>query len=404
MTDKNTALERFVIAVPDEDLADLQRRLKATRWAADPHNEDQVYGVSTAYLKDLVDYWINEFDWRAAERTINEFTHYRVEVDGVPVHFIREPGKGPAPIPLVLSHGWPWTFWFWSKVIRPLADPASYGGDPADAFDVIVPSLAGFGFSTPTAGDMNHWKMAELWHRLMTDVLGHDKYAAGGSDYGALVTAQLGHKHAKDLYGIHLGVDLLPDMFNGETYWSLGEVPNDVPDELRRELLSFYETYASHVTVHMLDAQTLTHGLNDSPAGMLAWILQRWRKWSDRNGVFEDIFDRDFILTNATIYWVTQSIGSSIRSYRNANRWPWQPSHDRTPAIEAAAGFTFLAGDHYPPGATLETRVALFENGPTRDWFNPIYIKAHQRGGHFVPWENPEAVIEDVRATFRKLR
>ena len=404
MTGNSTSPEPFVIAVPDEDLAELTRRLKATRWARDPRNEDQVYGISTSYLKGLVDYWIDGFDWRAAERKLNEFTHHRVNVDGVPVHFIREPGRGPAPIPIILSHGWPWTFWFWSKVIRPLADPAAYGGDPADAFDVIVPSLAGFGFSTPTAGDMNHWKMADLWNTLMTDVLGYPRYAAGGSDYGSLVTAQLGHKYARNLYGIHLGADLRPNMFNGDTYWSLGEVPDGVAGHMRQELISLFETYASHVAVHMLDAQTVTHGLNDSPAGMLAWILQRWRKWSDKNGVFEDVFDRDFILTNATIYWVTESIGSSIRSYRNANRWPWQPSHDRTPTIEAPAGFTFLAGDHYPPGATVDTRVAFFENGPTRDWFNPVYVKAHARGGHFVPWENPEAVIDDVRTTFRKLR
>jgi pimeloyl-ACP methyl ester carboxylesterase len=404
MTENSTSLEPFVIAVPDEELAALAQRLKATRWASDPHNEDQLYGISTSYLKDLVDYWIDGFDWRAAERKLNEFTHHHVNVDGVPVHFIREPGRGPAPIPIILSHGWPWTFWFWSKVIRPLADPASYGGDPADAFDVIVPSLAGFGFSTPTAGDMNHWKMAELWNTLMTDILGYPKYAAGGSDYGSLVTAQLGHKYARNLYGIHLGADLPPNMFNGDGYWSLGEVPDGVTGDMRQEVISFFETYASHVAVHMLDAQTVTHGLNDSPVGLLAWILQRWRKWSDKNGVFEDVFDRDFILTNATIYWVTESIGSSIRSYRNANRWPWQPSHNRTPAIEAPAGFTFLAGDHYPPGATVDTRIAHFENGPTRDWFNPVYVNAHARGGHFVPWENPEAVIDDVRTTFRKLR
>jgi pimeloyl-ACP methyl ester carboxylesterase len=404
MPNNATALEPFVIDVPDAALEDLKRRLQDTRWARDPDNEDQFYGISTSYLRELVDYWVDGFDWRSAERTINEFDHHRVEVDGVPVHFIREPGNGPAPIPLILSHGWPWTFWFWSKVIRPLADPASYGGDPADAFDVIVPSLAGFGFSTPTAGDMNHWKMADRWHTLMTDVLGYPKYAAGGADYGSLVTAQLGHKYADSLYGIHLGMDLVPDMFNGETYWSLGEMSSDAPAELKPELITFYETYSSHVAAHMLDAQTLTHGLNDSPVGMLAWILQRWRKWSDKNGVFEDVFDRDFILTNATIYWVTESIGSSIRSYRNANRYPWTPSHDRTPLIEAPAGFTFLAGDRYPPGATVETRPAYFENSPHHQWFNPIYVKAHAKGGHFVPWENPDAVIDDVRATFRDLR
>ncbi|SCE77771.1 epoxide hydrolase family protein [Micromonospora mirobrigensis] len=400
----NKQLEPFVVNVSEADLTDLRRRLKDTRWASDPGNENQYYGISTSYLRDLVDYWIDGFDWRAAERRINEFTQYRVEVDGVPVHFIREPGKGPAPIPLILSHGWPWTFWDYSKVIRPLADPASYGGDPADAFDVIVPSLAGFGFSTPTAGDMNFWKIADRWNTLMTDILGYRKYAAGGSDYGALVTSTLGHKYAQNLYGIHLGHDLPLNMFNGDAYWSLGAMPEGVSGELKDELVTFYETYASHVAVHMLDAQTLTHGLNDSPAGMLAWLLQRWRKWSDKNGVFEEAYPRDHILTNATIYWVTRSIGSSIRSYRNAVRYPWQPSHDRTPAIEAPAGFTFLSGDVYPPGTTVDTRVTAFENGPTRQWFNPVYAKAHPRGGHFVPWENPEAVIEDVRATFRGLR
>jgi Epoxide hydrolase N terminus len=148
-------LPPFVINLPDDVLTDLRSRLDATRWSIDLDNEDESYGISTRYLKGLVEYWINGFDWRAAERAINAFTHHRVDVDGVPVHFIREPGNGPNPIPIILSHGWPWTFWDWSKVIRPLADPAAFGGDPADAFDVIVPSLVGFGFSTPSGrGDM----------------------------------------------------------------------------------------------------------------------------------------------------------------------------------------------------------------------------------------------------------
>jgi hypothetical protein len=218
------------------------------------------------------------------------------------------------------------------------------------------------------------------------------------------VTSQLGHKYADSIYGLHFGTDLIPAMFTNDSYWSLGEIPSDAPSELLPELIAFFEAYVSHVAVHMLDAQTITHALNDSPAGMLAWVLQRWKKWSDKNGVFEDVFDRDFILTNATIYWVTESIGSTIRSYRNANRYPWTPSHERMPAVEPPAGFTFLAGDHYPPGSTVDTRLAYFENSPTRGWFNPIYAKAHERGGHFVPWENPEAVIDDVRATFRTLR
>ena len=401
----NPALQPFTIDIPDAVLEDLHRRLRTTRWAPDPGNEDMYYGLSTEYVKGLVGYWLDGFDWRKAEATMNEYDQFKVVIDDQPVHFVRARGKGPAPVPIVISHGWPWTFWDLNKIIKPLSDPASFGSDPADAFDVIVPSLAGFGFSTPARGDMNHWKMADIWNSLMTEVLGFDKYAAAGADYGALVTSQLAHKYAANLYGIHLGHDLPPPMFNGELFWSLGDgIPDGASDELRKDMLRFYETYSSHVAVHMLDAQPLTLGLNDSPVGMLAWILQRWKKWSDKNGDFEAVWSRDHILTNATIYWATESIGSSIRSYRNAVRYPWTPSHDRTPMMEAPAGFTFLAGDAYPPGTDVTTRVAAFENGPTRALFNPIYTKAHEKGGHFVAFENPQAVIDDVRATFRGLR
>ena len=240
LTAETPALEPYVIQVTDEALGDLKRRLQATRWSTDANNEDSYYGISSSYLRDLVAYWINEFDWRRAERQINAFTHHRVEISGTPVHFIREPGTGPSPIPIILSHGWPWTFWDWSKVIRPLADPAAFGGDPADAFDVIVPSLAGFGFSAPTSGDMNFWKMAELWHTLMTETLGYERYAAGGCDYGALVTGQLGHKYADQLYGIHLGQDLPLNMFQSERPWDLSEghmIPEDATPQLREGIL-----------------------------------------------------------------------------------------------------------------------------------------------------------------------
>ena len=407
MKTAESKLAPFQVNVSDDVLKDLRNRLKNTRWAPDLDNEDMFYGPSTAYMKELVEYWLNRFDWRNAERQINTFHQHRVEIDGTPVHFIYERGKGPNPTPIILSHGWPWTFWMWHKVIRPLTDPAAFDADPTQSFDVIVPSL--LGFSTPLAhGDMNHWKMADVWHKLMTEVLGYDKYAAGGSDYGALITSQLGHKYAESLYGIHLGHELIPAFFlNQERPWDLTEghmIPAGTPDELRKQIIHFQDAHASHVAVHMLDAQTLTHGLNDSPIGMLSWILQRWKKWSDQRVLFEETFPKDEILTNATIYWVNQAIGSSIRAYKNANRYLWQPSHNRTPAIEAPAGFTFLTGDAYPPGATVENRVDIFRNGFAGGWFNTVYAKAHERGGHFGPWENPDAVIEGIRETFRLVR
>ncbi|WP_327144223.1 epoxide hydrolase family protein [Nocardia sp. NBC_01327] len=404
----DAAAEKFVVSVPQEQLDDLRARLVATRWPTDIEEGESYYGTSVEYMKELVGYWIDEFDWRAAEAGINAFENYRVDVAGVPIHYIREAGRGPAPIPLILSHGWPWSFREWTRVIKPLADPASYGGDPGDAFDVIVPSLPGFGFSTPIGRpDMNFWQMAELWHTLMTEHFGFRKYAAGGADYGALVTAQLGHARASELHGIWLGHPVHLDVFQGERPWDgTGGfmVPPGAPDEIRDGILAFQDRYASHVAVHMLDGQNLSYGLADSPVGMLAWILRRWTKWSDSGGDVESVFPRDHLLANATMWWVSNTITTSIRSYANANRYPWTPSHDRTPIIEAPTGFTFL-GFENPPGVTTENRVRSFlDDSRHKGWYNPVYLNAHDRGGHFTPWENPGAVIEDIRATFRALR
>src|SRR6185295_12539634 len=197
--------EPFVISVPDATLTEMRERLACTRWPEDLDNESWQYGTNLAYLKELVTYWQTTYDWRQHERQMNAFRHYRVTIDGQPIHFIHEPGHGPNPMPLILTHGWPWTFWDFHKVIRPLTDPAAFGGDPADAFDVVVPSLPGFGFSTPlTTPGINFWRTADLWTTLMHEVLGYKQFAAQGGDWGALVTSQLGHKYPQSLIGIHL--------------------------------------------------------------------------------------------------------------------------------------------------------------------------------------------------------
>lgn len=401
-------LDPCPIHVSDELLADLKLRLKSTRWPLDAGNEDWFYGVSRNYLEGLVDYWINEFDWRKSEQAINAYEHYKVNVNGVPVHFMRKPGVGPNPIPLILSHGWPWTFWHWSKVIDPLADPGAFGGDPAEAFDVIVPSLPGFGFSTPLPNhpDMNFWKMADLWHTLMTEILGYEKYAAGGCDVGALVTGQLGHKYSDELYGLHIGSALKLSFFNGERAWDYSgghPIPDNIPEQIRKDILKFDRRFASHLAVHVLDPSTLAYGLSDSPVGMLAWILERWVRWSDNNGNIENVFSKDDLLTHATIYWVNNAIETSIRVYANHNRYPWTPSHHRWPVIEAPTGITFV-GYENPPGVTTENRVQHFLDSDRAPWYNHVNITAHDRGGHFIPWEIPDKWVQDLRRTFRGRR
>ncbi|MFI6832070.1 epoxide hydrolase family protein [Kribbella sp. NPDC050241] len=398
-------LEPTPIHVPDDVLDDLRRRLTATKWPLDAGNDDGFYGVRRTRLQALVEYWADGFDWRAAERAINAFEHYRVDVNGVPVHFLRKPGVGPNPVPLILSHGWPWTFWHWSKVIGPLADPAAYGGDPADAFDVIVPSLPGFGFSTPLTNqpDMNFWKIADVWHDLMTGVLGYPKYAAAGCDVGALVTGQLGHKYADELYGIHIGSGLKLTFFNGDRGWDLSggnPIPPNLPPAIHDRIIELERRFAAHLATHVLDPSTLGFGLADSPAGMLAWILERWLSWSGGDKAFSD----DDLLTHATIYWAGNAIDTSIRTYANNNRYPWTPSHDRTPAIEAPTGITFVGYEDPPGVSTPEERVQNFLNSDRAEWYNHVNLTAHPGGGHFIPWELPTEWTDDLRRTFRDYR
>ena len=397
-------LEQTPIHVPDEVLDDLRRRLTMTKWPLDVGNDDGFYGVRRTDLQELVEYWADGFDWGAQERAMNAYEQYRVDAGGVPVHFLRKAGVGPDPTPLILSHGWPWTFWHWSKVIDPLADPASYGGDPAEAFDVIVPSLPGFGFSTPLTDqpDMNFWKMADVWHELMTDVLGYERYAAGGCDVGALVTGQLGHKYADELYGIHIGSGLKLTFFNGDRAWDFSggnPIPPHLPSIVHNRIVELDRRFASHLATHVLDPSTLGFGLADSPAGMLAWMLERWTSWSDG-----DAFSKDDVLTHATIYWAGNAIDTSIRTYANNNRYPWTPSHDRQPVIEAPTGITFV-GYENPPGVTTpEQRIEHFLASDRAPWYNHVNLTAHPTGGHFIPWELPTEWIEDLRHTFRSAK
>jgi pimeloyl-ACP methyl ester carboxylesterase len=385
-------LERFEVAIPEEVLTDLRQRLNRTRWPGDYNNTAWAYGTEQGYLQQLVRYWADGFDWRAQERAINAFSHYRTTVDGVPLHFLQEKGKGPRPLPLILTHGWPWTFWDLHKVIRPLADPAAFGGDARDAFDVIVPSLPGFIFSTPlTKPGVNCWNTPDLWVKLMREVLGYERFGAHGDDFGAMITAQLGHKYAEHMIGVHFTLMMPLDIM------TKGPVPPseygpDEQEKLERTLYYFREG-GGYSSIQSTRPQTLTYAMNDSPVGLCSWILEKRRDWSDSGGNVENVFTRDELLTTMTLYWATQSFGTSARYYYEAAHHPWQPSHARTPVVEAPTGI-----------ASLPKEIIHMPKRWAEKYYNLQRWTDFPAGGHFSPMEQPERLVEDLRAFFRPLR
>lgn len=387
----------FTVHIDDAVLEDLRARLSRTRLAQDLDNDDWSYGVNGRYLGELLRYWRDDFDWHAQEQRMNQFAHFRSTIDGVPIHFIHERGRGPSPVPIVLSHGWPWTFWDFRELIGPLSDPAVYGGDPADAFDVIVPSLPGFGFSTPMPrSGTTIWDVADLWVALMTDVLGYERFAAHGGDYGVMVTAQLGHRYPDRIIGLHMAPRPLPlDVWNTDRPWAdllSGALPDGVGD--RASFIDYERRKVGHVVAHVLDPQTLAHALHDSPAGLAAWLLQRRRSWSDCDGDVERAFSRDDLLTNFTLYWATESFASSARLYHDNARHGWTPSHERKPVVEAPTAVTIFDKD-LPPGASMNWMT---------DYFNLQSVTHSATGGHFAAAEEPQRIVEDLRHFFRDRR
>lgn len=379
-------LERFVIHVDDVVITDLKERLSKTRWPEEIPDSGWDYGTNLAYLKGLTDYWLTKYYWRAQEEALNEFHHYRAPVDGYNLHFIHERGKGPNPLPLMIVHGWPGSFCEFAKVIRPLADPSSFGGDPADAFDVIVPSIPGYGFSDlPREKGLGVQRVADLFAKLMTDVLGYARFGAQGGDWGAFIATQLGRAFADHVVGIHL--NMVAATPHPENRKNLSSQEMEFLEQMER----FRQKETGYQWIQGTKPQTLAYGLNDSPAGLAAWIVEKFRTWSDCNGDVETRFTRDELLTNITIYWVTQTINSSCRLYYENRNHPWRLGRDeRVAALTAVASF---------PGEIIR---------PPRKWAERVYNIRRwtemPRGGHFAAMEEPGLLLEDIRAFFRELR
>ncbi|MFQ5665438.1 MAG: epoxide hydrolase family protein [Candidatus Binatia bacterium] len=386
-------IEPFHIHVPDAVIADLQARLRRTRWPDQIADSGWTYGTDVAYMRELVQYWLDDFDWRAQEAALNRFAHFRTEVDGFGLHYIHEHGRGAAPLPLLISHGWPGSFVEFTDIIGPLTDPAAHGGDPADAFDLVIPSLPGYGFSDrPAMPGMDVTRVAALLAGLM-DGLGYRRFGAQGGDWGAAIATALGAAFGDRVCGIHLNM-LIAARPGGRDPATLSDEERGVLDRFSR----FRKEETAYMQIQGTKPQTLGYALNDSPAGLAAWIVEKFRSWSDCGGDIERRFTKDRLLTNIMLYWVTETINSSIRLY-------YETMHN--PALGGG-----LEGDLDAAfQVAVPTGAAIFPQEiftPPRAWAERTYHITRwtemPAGGHFAAMEEPAALVEDIRAFFRPLR
>jgi pimeloyl-ACP methyl ester carboxylesterase len=311
-------VEPYSIPFSQPDVDDLRGRLRRIRWPDEVPGSQWEYGVELSFLKDICRYWEEQFDWKAQVERLSAYHHNRFASDGLQIHFIHERGKGPAPIPIVLTHGWPGSFVEMLRIIPMLTDPASHGGDAADSFDVVVPSLPGFGFSDrPSVRGMNTFRVAELWTELMT-ALGYERFAAQGGDIGAAVSTALGLRHAHRILGVHL--NYLPGSYRPYLEQGADLAPEET--EFVSGLARWADASGAYAHVQGTRPQTASLGLNDSPAGLAAWILEKFHEWSDCGGDLFNTFTRDELLTNVTLYWMTGTISSSFRMYYENRKAP----------------------------------------------------------------------------------
>ena len=389
---KNNQVQAFRIDVATEVLSDLRRRLKNTRWSYQFEDNNWEAGTDLGYLRELVDYWQDTYDWRKHETAINQFAHFKTEVDDIGIHFIHERGKGPHPFPIILTHGYPDSFYRFAKIIPMLTDPESFGGRAEDAFDVVVPDLPGYGFSDKPTKSGTIFRVNDLWARLMTNQLGYDRFGAHGGDWGSTVTEQLARSHPDSVVAIHL-----TDVPFGHIF----QKPDD-PSAAEKKFFKNNEQWlqkdGTYALIQSTKPQSLAQGLNDSPAGLASWIVEKFRDWSDCGGKIESRFTKDQLLTHIMIYWATESIGSSFLTYydyANASALTWMKE-----------GIKKWIGSSKVPAA-----FALFpkdNNPPPREWaerfFNVQRWTEMARGGHFAAMEERELLAEDIRTWFRTFR
>ncbi|MCI0687472.1 MAG: epoxide hydrolase [Sporichthyaceae bacterium] len=376
-------VETFAIDVGDEVWVDLRARIRATRWPDPAPAQAWEQGTDLDYLRDLLSYWADGYDWPAQQRYLNSFDHFRAEVDGHQVHFVHHRAMHGNGIPLIVTHGWPSSFVEYLPLVPLLTDPAAHGID-GPAFDVVIPSLPGYGYSErPPQTGVTTRVTARRWHRLMRG-LGYQRYGAQGGDTGEAVTLFMALDNPDPLLGIHLHTLL------GSPYLDPAVPLAPAEQEYVAQIERWDEAERGYSSVQSTKPQTVGYGLADSPAGLAAWILEKWRSWADSGGDLDARFSRDFLLTMLTLYWATNTITSSMRDYYD-KRWFLKP-----------------VGPH--DFVTVPTGIALFDNqfvftgNPPREWaerlFNVQRWTQMPRGGGFAPIEEPELLARDIAAFF----
>jgi microsomal epoxide hydrolase len=370
----------FQIAVDDAVLEDVRERLARTRWPFQIAGTGWDYGTDVDYLKELCAYWQDGYDWRAAEARLNSYEQYVETIDGVDIHFLHVRGAGTSPFPLLCLHGWPGSVWEFVGVLDELSDPAAHGGDGADAFELVVPCLPGFGFSgKPREKGWGVTRIAAAMNELMRRC-GYDSYGTQGGDWGGIISAQIGADHADRCAAIHIN----------QTYAYLP--PDPTPEQLdwAERNKRFRAAESAYSELQRTKPDSLTVAQNDSPAGLAAWIIEKFYTWGDTHGDIESMFSKDDLLTNVMIYWVTESAPSAARIYLEMLR----DAHAQT-----------------RPPVTVPTGVAAFPKEPfivprsiTETRYNLVRWTDMEAGGHFAALECPDALVADIRAFYRDIR
>src|SRR5262245_59273438 len=379
------AVRPFKIHVDDSVLADLKQRLARTRFPGEIGGSSWAYGTNLAYLKDLVAYWRDKYDWRAAERRLNQFDQFTTTIDGLDIHFIHQRSRNANAMPIAVSHGWPGSIVEFTKIIPLLTDPAAHGGTANDAFHVVAISLPGFGFSgKPAERGYGPERIAGIVAKLMAR-LGYTRYGLQGGDWGSSISRFVAINDASHVAGLHLNFCLAGPPPGAKD-------PNEgvTPAELERSRArgAFFDNERGYFLEQSTKPQTIGYSLDDSPAGLAAWIVEKFRSWSDVDGVVEKKFTKDELLTNITLYWVTQSGASSARIYYENQRA--KPPQKRVEVPTACAVF--------PKEISIAPRKWVEAQYNVTRWTEM------PRGGHFAAMEEPDLLVDDVRAFFRTLR